>query len=222
MIITIDGPVASGKSTIARALAHDLGFFYINSGLLFRAVAYVVMRDGQLRVEQLAQLDKKVLQSIDFAQVQYIIDAGHEQIFYRGENITSELKNDRVAQAASIVATNIAVRDLVLCYERALAARNSVVADGRDMGTIVFPDAAVKIYLTAAPEVRARRWQLDQDKRGNKLTVEQALDEVVSRDNRDKNRAIAPLCIPVDAPVIDSSVLSVKEVLDEIKKLVQK
>ena len=222
MIITIDGPVASGKSTIARALAHDLGFFYINSGLLFRAIAYIVMRDEPLRVEQLGMLTQKQLDGVDSAQLQYIIDAGHEQIFYRGENVTSELKSDRVAQAASIVATNVAVRELVLNYERALAVRTNIVADGRDMGTIAFPNAEFKIYLTAASEIRARRWQLDQDKRGNKLTIEQALDEVASRDNRDKNRAIAPLCIPVDAQVIDSSVLSVKEVLDEIKKLMQK
>ena len=220
MIITIDGPVASGKSTIARLLARDLHFFYINSGLLFRALAYIVLRDEHMRIEQLARLTEQQIAGIDFAQLRYVVDAGHEQIFYKDENITSELKSDTVAQAASIVATNSAVRLLILEYERMLAAQSSVVADGRDMGTVVFPHADIKIYLTATPEVRAQRWQLDQEKRGNKLTFEQAIDEITSRDNRDKKRVVALLCVPAGAQVIDSSALSIKEVLAAIKKLI--
>lgn len=221
MIVTIDGPVASGKSSVARLLAQRLGFYYINSGLLFRTCAYVLMRDGGYTSEQLRMLYDKQLAAIDWNQLHYVIDDGQEQIVYVHENITYALRDETVAQASSIAATNVGVRALVLAYERQLAQGRSCVIDGRDTGSVVFPNAEVKIYLSAVPEVRARRWQLDQEKRGVRLTIEQAMDDVMQRDVRDKKRAVAPLVIPPDATVIDTSVLSITQVVDVIEELVR-
>ena len=221
MIITIDGPVASGKSTIARVIAQELGFFYINSGLLFRACAHILMRDGHLSVGQLARVSPDQLALIDFEQLHYVFDDGKEQVIYVGANITYELRSDVVALAASIIATNTVLRAIILSYERLLATHNKqVIVDGRDSGSTVFPNAELKIYLTAKPMIRAKRWQLDQEKRGVKLSVTQALDEVNARDARDKNRSIAPLVQPEGAQVIDSSEFSIKEVVQEIKNLI--
>jgi len=221
MIITIDGPVASGKSSVARLIAHDLGFFYINSGLLFRTYAYILMRDASLSAQQLARVSPSQIEAVDLDELRYVVENGTEQVLYRGENITHELRSEMVSQASSIVATNTVVRALILAYERFLAAQHeSIVIDGRDTGSVVFPHAELKIYLTAQPAVRAKRWQLDQEKRGVKLTIEQALDEVNARDLRDKNRLIAPLIQPEDAHVIESSDLTIKEVVNKIKNLV--
>jgi cytidylate kinase len=222
MIVTIDGPVASGKSTVARLLAQRLGCYYINSGLLFRTCAYVLMRDGGHTSEQLRMLSDAQLAGIDWHQLHYVVDDGREQIIYANENITYVLKDEAVAQAASIAATNAGVRALVLAYERQLAHGRSCVIDGRDTGSVVFPNAEVKIYLSAAPEVRARRWQLDQEKHGTRLTLKRALDDVMQRDVRDKKRAIAPLTVPHNATVIDTSALSIAQVVDAIELLVKK
>jgi len=220
VIITIDGPAASGKSTVSRSLAHDLHFFYINSGLLFRACAYILVHNKQVKFGQLPDLSReKLLALIDFGQLEYFFD-GQEQIRYAGENITYDLRADIIAQAASVASTNQALRDLILVFERQIAADRNIVVDGRDTGSVVFPQAEVKIYLTASVDVRSKRWQLDQEKRGNKLTFDQARAEITERDTRDKNREHAPLRVSEHAHMIDSSKKMTKEVVDEIKLLV--
>ena len=221
MIITIDGPVASGKSSVARAVALEFNFFYINSGLLFRACAYILVHDRQIKFGQLSGLlHEQLVALIDFDQLDYFFD-GQEQIRYAGENITYDLRADAVARAASIASTNPLLRDLVLAFERTLAVGRDVVVDGRDAGSVVFPQAEVKIYLTASTDVRAKRWQIDQEKRGNKLSFEQARSEISERDMRDTSRSNAPLVIPVGAVVIDSSHKIIKQVVNEIELLVK-
>jgi cytidylate kinase len=221
MIVTIDGPVASGKSTVARLVAHELGFFYINSGLLFRACAYILMRDGNLSNAQLARLTSDQILLVNFDELEYVLCDAHEQIMYKDENITPELRSEVVAFASSIIATNTIIRASILSYERFLAAQHKdIIIDGRDTGSVVFPQAELKIYLTACPEIRARRWQRDQEKQGTKLTGERALDEVNARDLQDKKRAVAPLMQPIDAHVIDSSDLTIKDVIMMLKKMI--
>lgn len=221
MIITIDGPVASGKSSVARAVALELKFFYINSGLLFRACAYILVHNKQVKLGQLPDLSRdKLLALIDFGQLEYFFD-GQEQIRYVGENITYDLRADTIAQAASVASTNQALRDLILAFERQIAADSNIVVDGRDTGSVVFPQAEVKIYLTATVDVRAKRWQIDQEKRGNKLSFEQARSEITERDSRDANRSHAPLVVPVGAVTIDSSHKIIKQVVSEIELLVK-
>ena len=221
MIITIDGPVNSGKSTIARMLAQKKNLFYINSGLLFRALSYVMTEICNISVEQLVTLTHdQILKCLDLSKLQYLYQGNAESVLYDGNNITWHLKSPEIDHAASLIATNGDVREILLKLERRLAQSHDVVIDGRDTGSVVFPDADYKIFLTASPEVRAKRWQASQEKKGNRLPFDVALKEVNRRDERDKTRLIAPLIEPQDAIRIDSSDKSTDEIIQEIEKVI--
>ncbi|HBR71095.1 TPA: (d)CMP kinase [Candidatus Dependentiae bacterium] len=217
MIITIDGPVASGKSTLARLIAEKRGFFYINSGILFRALAYVLTEKCLIPIEQLVTLNHdQILACLDISQLQYHYDHGKESVLYDGENLTWHLKTPEVDHMASLIGTNPDVREILMRIERQLAREHDVVIDGRDTGSVVFPEAELKIYLTASSEVRAKRWQHDQAAKGNKVSLSDALKEINSRDERDKTRLVAPLVKPEGAVLIDDSNKSVSETVSDI------
>ncbi len=223
MIITIDGPVTSGKSSIARHLAQKLNFYYINSGLLFRAFSYVLTERCLTPVERLVTITREqILGCMRFSDFYYRYENNQEHILYGSDNITWFLKNPEIDHAASLAGTNPEIRELILPIERRLAEHHDVVVDGRDTGSVVFPQADLKIYLTASLEVRAQRWQKDQQVKGNNVSLEEALIEVNRRDERDKTRLIAPLIQPEDAVVIDSSDKTVEQVVDEIIVLLKR
>lgn len=217
MIITIDGPTASGKSTVARAVAHRLSIYYLCSGLLFRGLAYILLRDKKYTLETIALCKRSdAVLMLNPLLFEYDYQDGKERIIFNSNDITPQLKNSVIDQASSLLSTNAYVRPLLIEYQRNIAERRSLVADGRDTGSVVFPQADYKFFLTASLQKRASRWQKDQEKRGTVFTLQQAIDKVNERDMRDSQRAIAPLVVPQDAIVIDSTNLSVEDVVNKI------
>lgn len=219
-IITIDGPVASGKSTIARALAHMLGFYYLYSGLWYRAVAYLWLREHTVAQMSDATVAQWIAQQTALQDLVYTVDVnGSDHMALHGIDITRELHTAAIDEAASCISTFVAVRVWINNAMRQLAQERNIVADGRDMGSDVFPDASLKIFLTADMTVRAERWRSKQRKQGNIYTLEQACERIKERDDRDGQRMIAPLRIPVDAHIIYNNGNDPLAVVQELHKL---
>lgn len=224
MIITIDGPTASGKSSIARLLARDLSSYYLYSGLLYRALGYLLVREFGYSPEKLLNPDleqvHKLLHDPSFV---YGYDAKDgAQIFFGNHDITMFLKTPEVDKYASMVSANPAVRTEILDLQRRIAQTFDIIADGRDCGTTVFPHAQYKFFLTAQPEVRAKRWQADQKKRGVAVSLEEALAALQDRDSRDTQRECSPLVVAPDAVVVDNSELNLEQTLALFKTYLNK
>ncbi len=220
MIITIDGPSASGKSTIAHALAKRLNFYYLDSGLFYRALGYLLVSQAGYTVPDLASRinDKDI--NYYTSRCNYVYDQAGAHIFYEEEDITPCLKTKDVDLYASLIGGTPNVRLGLEAYMRILAQDKNLVIDGRDTGTIVFPNAEYKFFLTASLAVRAVRWQVDQGKKGIIVTLEQAEHAVKTRDDRDWARPVAPLAIPKDAHIIDNTNLSQEQTLQEFLKII--
>lgn len=217
MIITIDGPSASGKSTVAREVARRLHFYYIASGLLFRAFAYIASKKGMYDHDALLHSsDEQISAIVNNQRLVYRYIDGHEQILYDNQDITPYLKTGTIDQFASISAQDERVRRAIDTYMRNLAQSYNVVAEGRDMGTTVFPDAEFKFFLTASDQVRVLRWQKDQAHKGIHYNYDQAYQEVITRDERDRMREVSPLACPPCAQVIDNSDLSIEQTIQKI------
>lgn len=218
MIITIDGPAASGKSTIAQKLAQALDFNYLNTGLLFRSIAYILMT--------LKNKPEKCLVSCEYNYLKTIVSKGDWQytytvnkkssVMYNGQEITAYLKEPQVDRWASLAATNPSVRTLIREFQKAYAQIDSLVADGRDLGTIVFPHADHKFFLTADLTIRAQRWLKDQAKKKTIFSLKEAEDILSERDIRDKVRNVAPLVRASDACLVDNSSLSLQETVEKL------
>ena len=217
MIITIDGPTASGKSTTARLLAQKLGFFYVNSGLLYRALAYLLMRDRGYTPETLYNVAERDIHAfIDTQRLTYMCDGkGNPVLSFDGADITPYLKGGpEIDQASSIISINQAVRTALLDVQRQIGLKHDFVTDGRDTGTIVFPNADYKFYLTAPLEIRATRWMHEQQARGIEINFQQACKQLAIRDERDMTRDIAPLVVPQDAVIVDNGLYTLDETVD--------
>jgi cytidylate kinase len=223
MIITIDGPSASGKSTVGRELAKQLHFYYVYSGLLYRALAYLLINKRAYKHEQLkSPTQEDITQLLDPKKFVYRYDdQERERIFFENQDITPFLKDSFIDQAASIVSTNEHVRSALRGVQHLIARSYDLVVDGRDAGSIVFPQAEYKFFLTASPEVRAERWRLQQLKLGEQFSEQEARIRIGERDKRDKTRDIAPLIIPQDAIVVDNSSLTIKETVDKMLELLR-
>jgi len=220
MVITIDGPVASGKSTMARLLAQQLGFYYINSGMLFRAIGYLLVSRYNYTSENIERATgQDILQLLADHVITYIY---HEsaQIFVDGVDVTSLLKSAAIDRAASLVSVHEVVRDKVLRMQHEISRTHNCVVEGRDAGTAVFPDAELHIFLTAPLQVRAARWQKDQAAKGMIVDLEKAVAEIAERDKRDSERSCAPLRVPQGAVVIDAGMRTIPEILAELVSLV--
>lgn len=222
MVITIDGPSASGKSTIAHALAKKLGFYYLDSGLFYRALGYLLVHKAGYTLTDLGNKinDKDI--NYYTSRCRYLYDQAGAHIFYESEEITSHLKTKDVDAYASLVGGTQNVRLGLEEHMRILAKDKDLVIDGRDTGTIVFPHAEYKFFLTAPLAVRAARWQVDQGKKGITVTLEQAEHAVKTRDDRDWTRPVAPLAIPEGAHIIDNATLSKEQTLNEFLKIINK
>jgi cytidylate kinase len=211
LIIAIDGPVGSGKSTLARRVASLLGYIYIDTGAMYRSVALKAQRRGVPldAVEQLAALAGET--RIDLRQLDGASD-GAQQVLLDGEDVTALIRTPEVAQAASKVAMVPGVRKVLVAEQRRAGEQGGVVMEGRDIGSVVFPDAQLKIFLTASPEVRAeRRWREHQQK-GDSIDLARTLEEVLERDRRDRERTSSPLVRAKDAVVVDSTAMEPEEV----------
>jgi cytidylate kinase len=223
MIITMDGPVASGKSTIARIIAHKLGYYYLNSGLLYRALSYVLITMRGYTVETLNELKQKDIDyCFDTARFSYRYDEqNNERIFFHNQDITSYLKDRMIDQVASIISVNAQVREAITHIQHRIADDHNIVTDGRDVGSVVFSHADYKFFVTASLEVRAQRWQKDQqEKYGNHLSLSEAIAIITDRDERDKTRVIAPLIVPVGAIVIDTSNMTIEQTIEKIIEII--
>jgi cytidylate kinase len=206
-IIAIDGPVGAGKSTVAERLARALGFEYVNSGAMYRAVA-VAARAAGIDAD-----DPEAERKLDQLLAGTRIDFSDGRVSLDGRDITAEIGSPEIGESASRLSTLRVVRERMRDLQRAAGARGGVVMEGRDIGTAVFPDAEFKFFLDASPEVRAeRRWR-ELAARGVKITREEVLAQLLERDRRDRERELAPLIPAPDAIVIDASRLGVDEVV---------
>jgi len=224
MIITIDGPTASGKSTIARLLAKELGCYYLNSGLLYRAVAYLLVNHELYREKELLNPDPvDLMEYLGAGRLVYDFDKdSREVVLFDGENITPFLKTSLMDKAASMISANEQLRTLLLGIQREVAQKFDLVAEGRDMGSVVFPEADIKFYLTAKIEVRSERWREEQFQKGDRFSFEKSVKKVEERDSRDKVREVSPLVIPDNSIVIDNSELSIQDTTEKIMSLINK
>ncbi len=221
MIIAIDGPVASGKSTIARQLAHELGFYYLYTGLLYRGIAYVLVKklgytDADLVHPRHADVDA-VMQSGRFV---YRYAVGEPSIIFDGEDITPELKKGEVDGWSSLSSADPYVRHAIFETQVALGKKHDLVAEGRDIGTVVFPHAEHKFFLTASLEQRAFWWRKMQEQLGRVYSLDESLREVAERDRRDTTREHSPLAQAADAIVVDATGLGLEEVIGMLRERV--
>lgn len=212
MIICIDGPAGAGKSSAARALARRLAFRFLDTGAMYRAVAHAALRRGLCwdEPEALARLARELK-----------IDVGESQVLVDGEDVTGEIRTLAVTTVTHYAANNPAVREHLVELQRRAAAGGRVVTEGRDQGTVVFPNAECKIFLTASPAERAQRRLLDLRRRGETASYDQVLAEQTQRDQRDANRAVGPLRPAPDAIEVITDGLRPDEVVDRLEALVR-
>ena len=207
-VITIDGPSASGKGTLASVVARRLGFHYLESGALYRVLGLISLREGSLEEARIA----------GFAAAMDVVFRDGE-ILLEDEDVSDKVRSEPCGVRASEVARLPAVRRALLERQRSFRRPPGLVADGRDMGTVVFPDAALKIFLTASPEVRAERRYKQLKEKGINANLRALSRDLQERDERDTKRAVAPLAPAPDSQVLDSSALSIEQVADLILKL---
>jgi cytidylate kinase len=207
LIIAIDGPVGSGKSTLARRVAALLGYIYFDTGAMYRSVALKALRRG-ISLDSTDQLTSLAGET----QIDLRPQDGTQQVFLDGEDVTSAIRAPEVAQAASRVAVIAGVRSVLVAEQRRAGERGGVVMEGRDIGSVVFPDAQLKVFLTASPEIRAeRRWR-EHVQKGDVVDLARTLEEIHERDRRDQERSASPLIRAQDAVVVDSTAMSAEEV----------
>lgn len=207
LIIAIDGPVGSGKSTLARRVAALLGYIYIDTGAMYRSVALKALRRG-VSFEAADQLTALAGQT----RIDLRAENGTQRVFLDGEDVTAAIRTPEVAQAASKVAVVPGVRKVLVTEQRRAGDQGGVVMEGRDIGSVVFPDAQLKIFLTASPEIRAeRRWREHQQK-GDLIDLVRTLEEIRERDRRDRERSTSPLVRAQDAVIVDSTAMEPEEV----------
>lgn len=218
MIIAIDGPSGAGKSTLGKMLAKNLGLLYLDTGAMYRAVGLAVIESGRDFYDPEA-----VVEIARRAKIELVGEPENQRVLLDDADISAKIRTNEVGQLASIVSTVSEVRKILVEHQRTLgeSAANGCVLDGRDIGSVVFPNADVKFFLTAKPEARARR-RYEEDVRKNRAsTYEQTLEEINLRDKRDVSRADSPLTISDDAVVIDTSELDLREVYEQMMAVVR-
>ena len=217
MQIAIDGPAGAGKSTIAKRLAKESGYIYVDTGAMYRAMALYLIRcgispDDSVKIEN-ACSDADI--SIEYVN-------GEQHVILNGEDVNGLIRTQEVSNMASVSSVNPKVREKLVDLQRKLAARTDVVMDGRDIGTVVLPDAEVKIYLTASTKVRARRRYDELIQKGETCDIKTIENEIAERDERDMNREISPLKQAEDAVLVDTSDMDIDEVVEAIRDIVNK
>lgn len=206
--IAVDGPSGSGKSTLSRKAAETLGYIYVDTGAMFRSIGLYVQRKGL----QTSQTDE-ICACLNEISIDMKYKDGEQLIFLNGEDVSSEIRTHIISSYASDVAKIPQVRSFLLDMQREIAAKNNVIMDGRDIGTVVLPNADVKIFLTASAEVRAKRRYNELIERGQNIDFEQILQDIKDRDYQDSHREIAPLKPSCDSIILDTSNLKFEQSL---------
>ena len=214
--ITIDGPAGAGKSTIARRLASELGYYYVDTGAIYRTVAYFLDLLGvsPKDVDGVERYIDELTVAIEYDE------DGKQHMLMNGMDVTDEIRTQEIGQKASLVSAHAVVRDMLLDMQRDVARKHNVIMDGRDIGTVVLPKATVKIFLTASAEVRAKRRTNELLAKGQKADFNTVLKEIEQRDYQDSHRAVAPLKQAKDAVKLDTSDLDIEGVVAAMKKIV--
>lgn len=216
-IVAIDGPAGAGKSTVAKNLAARLGFLYIDTGAMYRAVAYEALQ-RQVALDNEAALEE-IAASVELDMQ---VEAGQNRIYLNGRDVSEEIRMPEVSAAASPVSAYAGVREHMVAKQRLLAKRGKVVLDGRDIGTVVLPEADCKIYLTASLDERARRRYKELRERGIEAELDSVRRDIEERDYRDMHRENSPLRRAEDAVLLDSTGMSIDEVMQKVMKLATK
>lgn len=216
--IAIDGPAGAGKSTIARQLASQLGYYYVDTGAIYRTVAYFFDLWG------ISPKDSDgIARYIDELTVGIEYDGqGVQHMIMNGMDVTEDIRTPEISQMASLVSAQPLVREMLLDMQREMAVKHNVVMDGRDIGTVVLPKAAVKIFLTASPEVRARRRVNEYLAKGMKANFDEVLKTIQQRDYQDTHREIAPLKMARDSVKLDTSEMNIEQVLAAMREIIEK
>jgi cytidylate kinase len=214
--IAIDGPAAAGKSTVARSLAEQLGICHVDTGALYRAIGYYAAGRGADTASA-----AEVVPLLDEIEIRLRFTQSGQRILLNGRDVSEQIRLPEVSMAASNVSAIPEVRQFLLELQRSLARRQSVVMDGRDIGTVVLPDATVKFFLTATPETRARRRLLEHRQKGQDVDFNTLLAEIIRRDHNDSSRAAAPLRRADDAVEVDSTLLALDETIARMISIVK-
>ena len=209
--IAIDGPAGAGKSTVAKKVAKELSFVYVDTGAMYRAMALYLLRKGVTREEP-----DEIGEACQNAEISIEYQNGEQIVLLDGENVNAHLRTEEVSAMASVSSAVPRVREKLLDLQRKLARTMSVVMDGRDIGTTILPDADVKIYLTASSLTRARRRYLEYQEKGEPCDLAEIQKTIEERDQRDMTREISPLCQAEDAVLVDSSELTIDETVEKI------
>lgn len=213
MIVTIDGPAGTGKSTVARTLAERLGFEFLNTGAMYRAVAYACLTN---------KIDLNDVSAVGQLANQLEIQFSQNRLLLAGTDVTDAIRDQEVTQSASIVAANPNVRKRLVELQRLVGRNVNLVTEGRDQGTIVFPNAECKFFLTASAVERARRRQRELEEKGETIPLEDLIEQQELRDNRDESRDCSPLKPADDAHLIDTTEMTLAEVAGHLEQLIQK
>ena len=216
--IAIDGPAGAGKSTIARRLAKELGYYYVDTGAIYRTVAYFMDLLG-VSPKDVDGVERYIDELT--IQIEYDED-GAQHMIMKGMDVSNDIRTQDISQKASLVSAHGVVRGVLLDMQRDVAKAHNVIMDGRDIGTVVLPKADVKIFLTATPEVRAKRRTDELLAKGQKANYEQILKEIQQRDYQDTHREIAPLKMAKDSVKVDTSELDIDGVVEAIRQIVAK
>lgn len=214
--VAIDGPAGAGKSTIARKLASDLGYIYVDTGAMYRAMAYYFLQNGIA-----ADDEEKIAQACADVEISIEYQDGEQCVLLNGENVNRVIRQEEVGNMASATSVYPAVRTKLVKLQQQLAGKADVIMDGRDIGTVVLPKAQVKIYLTASSAVRAKRRFDELTAKGQPCDLAQIEQDIIERDNRDMNRETSPLRQAEDAVLLDSSNLDIEGVVDAMKTLIR-
>jgi cytidylate kinase len=216
MIIAIDGPSGAGKSTLGRMIARELGLLYVDTGAMYRAAALAVIESNVSTTDVAA-----VVAVVERANINLQGDPDSLQVTLNGRDVSEKIRSEQVGHTASLISVIPEVRRTLVSRQREIGAHGGVVLDGRDISTVVFPEANIKFYLTAVPEERAARRYEENRLKQRDVTFEETLADINTRDQRDSTRADSPLAIADDAIVIDSTELSIEEVFERMVQVVR-
>ncbi len=214
--IAIDGPAGAGKSTIAKRLAKELGYIYVDTGAMYRAMAYYFLKN-QISAED----ENRIAAACEHVDITIRYQDGEQQVILNGENVNGVIRNEEVGNMASSTSVYPVVRKKLVELQQQLAVKENVIMDGRDIGTVVLPNADVKIYLTASSKVRAKRRYDELTSKGKVCDLEQIEQDIIDRDYRDMNRETSPLKQADDAVLLDSSDLDIDGVVEKMKEIIK-